>query len=90
MPFHFCTDELIAIIAMLPFIGYYFNKLHTWYHLKFKHKCHEISCQSTHVKHEESVIVVKDVESKARTNVFEILADPPKLQTKPLIDDNRS
>ena len=35
MPFHFCIDELIAIMAMIPFIGIFFRKIHDWWHTKF-------------------------------------------------------
>jgi hypothetical protein len=53
MPFHFCADEMIMIMAMIPFIGVAFRKLHVWYHTKFGHKCHEKTCDSTHVDHHE-------------------------------------
>jgi hypothetical protein len=51
MPFHFCADELFAILAMLPFIGIFFKKIHTWYHKNSLHKCHEEKCHDTHVEH---------------------------------------
>jgi len=51
MPFHFCMDEALMIMAMVPFIGVAFRKVHTWYHSKFNHKCHEKTCDDTHVKH---------------------------------------
>lgn len=38
---HFCADELFMIMAMLPFIGNFFRKIHTWYHTKFKHHHHK-------------------------------------------------
>jgi len=41
MPFHFCADELLMILAMIPFIGAAFHKVHVWYHKKFKHKDHK-------------------------------------------------
>ena len=40
MPFHFCIDELIAIMAMIPFIGIFFRKVHAWWHAKFNHPPH--------------------------------------------------
>jgi hypothetical protein len=40
MPFHFCADEFLMIMAMLPFLGVAFKKLHTWYHAKVSHKDH--------------------------------------------------
>lgn len=51
MPFHFCTDELLAILALIPFIGIFFGKLHTWWHKHFHHKCHEKDCSAEHVEH---------------------------------------
>ena len=51
MPFHFCSDELLMILAMIPFIGIFFTKIHNWWHLKFGHKCHEKGCGSKHVEH---------------------------------------
>jgi len=41
MPFHFCIDEAMMIMAMIPFIGIYFKKLHLWYHTKVKHRSHD-------------------------------------------------
>lgn len=40
MPFHFCPDEVMAIMAAIPFIGVLFRRLHLWYHSKVKHKDH--------------------------------------------------
>lgn len=51
---HWCIDETMALMAMLPFIGYYFRKAHLWYHAKFHHKCHTKSCNETHPEHKES------------------------------------
>lgn len=51
MPFHWCMDETLALMAMLPFIGMFFRRIHTWWHTKFSHKCHEKTCESTHVEH---------------------------------------
>lgn len=41
MPFHFCMDEALMLMAAIPFLGLWFRKVHHWYHLKFKHKNHE-------------------------------------------------
>lgn len=51
MPFHFCYDELLMILAAIPFIGILFRKIHNWWHTKFHHKCHEEYCYSDHVEH---------------------------------------
>lgn len=40
MPFHFCMDEVYMILAMLPFIGAFFRKLHAKYHAKHNHHFH--------------------------------------------------
>lgn len=48
---HWCMDETLALMAMIPFIGIIFAKIHNWWHAKFGHKCHEESCQATHVEH---------------------------------------
>lgn len=52
MPFHFCADELMMIMAMVPFVGVAFRRLHTWYHIKFKHHCHS-NCQENHSHHDK-------------------------------------
>lgn len=48
---HFCSDEILMFLAVIPFIGAFFRKIHNWYHVKFKHKCHEKSCESKHAVH---------------------------------------
>lgn len=48
---HWCMDETLAVLAMIPFIGYLFRKLHVWYHTKMEHLCHEKHCDDTHVEH---------------------------------------
>jgi hypothetical protein len=53
---HWCMDETLALLSVIPFIGYIFAKMHNWWHAKFGHKCHEGSCQSTHVDHSEDGI----------------------------------
>ena len=50
---HWCMDETLAVLAMIPFIGYFFRKLHAWYHKKMGHTCHEKHCDDTHVEHTE-------------------------------------
>jgi len=51
MPFHFCMDEVLMIMAMVPFIGVAFRRVHAWYHLKFGHKCHKKACDDKHLEH---------------------------------------
>jgi len=52
MPFHFCMDEVLMIMAMIPFIGIFFRKCHAWWHSKFNHQCHHVTrCEDTHVVH---------------------------------------
>ena len=51
MPFHFCYDELLMIMIMLPFIGAFFKKVHAWYHAKNHHKCHHDGCNKEHIEH---------------------------------------
>jgi hypothetical protein len=46
-------DETLAVMAMIPFIGMFFRRLHVWWHSKFHHKCHEKTCQDEHVEHVE-------------------------------------
>ena len=49
---HICSDEILMLLAMIPFIGAFFRKIHNWYHIKFKHQCHEkVSCKEIHVDH---------------------------------------
>ncbi len=50
---HWCMDETLALLSVIPFIGYFFAKIHNWWHSKFGHKCHEAACQATHVEHSE-------------------------------------
>lgn len=50
---HWCNDETLMVLSMIPFIGFYFNKLHLWYHMKMNHKCHEKKCDETHAEHED-------------------------------------
>src|SRR5208282_1140260 len=57
MPFHFCSDELIAILAMIPFIGIFFRRFHTWYHKKTNHPSHALVCDH-HVEPVEPATVL--------------------------------
>lgn len=41
MPFHFCMDEVLMFLAMIPFIGMFFRKLHAWWHKKINHASHK-------------------------------------------------
>lgn len=54
MPFHFCMDEVLMIMAMFPFIGFAFRKVHVWWHTRFNHQCHHVTrCEDHHVVHED-------------------------------------
>ena len=48
---HICMDEILMFMAMLPFIGVFFRKIHAWWHSKLNHKCHEKACDNTHTEH---------------------------------------
>jgi hypothetical protein len=48
---HWCMDETLAVLALLPVIGFLFRKLHTWWHNHFHHKCHEDGCNEQHLMH---------------------------------------
>jgi len=48
---HICMDEILMFMAMFPFIGVIFARIHMWYHNKFTHKCHEPSCDDSHLDH---------------------------------------
>jgi hypothetical protein len=52
-------DETLALMAMIPFIGMFFRKMHAWWHAKFSHKCHEKTCDDTHVAHVEQSVVLE-------------------------------
>lgn len=44
MPFHFCADELMMLLAAIPFLGVTAHRVHAWYLKKFpKHteNCHD-------------------------------------------------
>lgn len=38
---HLCSDEIILFLACFPFIGFYFQKLHLWWHGKIHHQEHK-------------------------------------------------
>lgn len=48
---HWCMDETLAVMALIPFIGIFFAKVHGWWHKHFHHKCHEPHCHDEHVEH---------------------------------------
>src|ERR1700722_15840619 len=48
---HWCSDESLAVLSAIPVVGYYFRKLHIWYHNKSHHPCHEKQCNKTHAEH---------------------------------------
>lgn len=37
---HICIDEIMMLLAMFPFIGVFFRKLHVWWHAKVNHAQH--------------------------------------------------
>lgn len=43
---HFCQDELVAILMVIPFIGIFYRKVSHWIHIKFFHneKHHDKNC----------------------------------------------
>lgn len=51
---HWCMDETLALLAMIPLIGYFFRKVHVWWHEKILHTCHEKHCDETHAEHKYS------------------------------------
>lgn len=55
MPFHWCSDETFLLLSMLPFIGFFFKKLHAWWHKNSLHKCHDEHCDDVHVEHTDEV-----------------------------------
>lgn len=48
---HWCIDETLALLSIIPFMGYFFGKLHAWWHVRFSHKCHEKNCNQVHNIH---------------------------------------
>ena len=72
MPFHFCSDELLLILSMLPFIGVFFRKIHAWWHAQFSHQEH---------KHNEPIVHV--IETGPLRSPLEVLENPPKFNPPP-------
>lgn len=64
MPFHWCMDETLALMAMIPFIGMFFRRMHAWWHSKFSHKCHEKTCDDTHVEHKPGYITKEEIDAE--------------------------
>ena len=48
---HWCMDETLMVMMALPIIGIFFRKLHTWWHKRSHHKCHQEGCNAEHVEH---------------------------------------
>ena len=48
---HWCMDETLAVLALLPVIGFFFKKLHARWHTHHHHKCHEEGCSEEHLLH---------------------------------------
>lgn len=48
---HWCMDETLLLMAMIPVIGIFFKKLHMKWHKLHHHKCHEETCNEEHVEH---------------------------------------
>lgn len=42
MPFHFCGEEIMMFMGMIPFVGIYFKKFYQWYYVKVKNNKHGI------------------------------------------------
>jgi hypothetical protein len=55
---HFCIDEFLAIMMVIPVIGIFFRKLHAKFHKSHHHKCHQSGCHEEHVDHTLSVELV--------------------------------
>ena len=65
MPFHFCMDEVLMIMAMIPFIGVFFRKCHAWWHSKFSHQCHHVThCEEIHLEHKENLPSKEDIDEE--------------------------
>ena len=48
---HWCQDETYAVMSGVPVVGYFFKRIHKWYHNKTHHKCHHQGCESDHAEH---------------------------------------
>lgn len=60
---HICMDEILMFLAIFPFIGIYFRRVHAWYHAKFHHKCHEETCNAAHAEHDTAIALNKAIDS---------------------------
>lgn len=48
---HWCADETLAAMSAVPVVGYFFRRVHNWYHSKMHHKCHHEGCSLDHAEH---------------------------------------
>lgn len=63
-------------MAMLPFIGVFFRKIHVWYHSKINHK-----------EHKAKGPVIKYIKLGPMRDVVDILKNPPKFNPPPVLFD---
>lgn len=70
---HICMDEILMFMAMLPFIGVFFRKIHAWWHAKFSHK-----------EHKKSEPVVRVIDVGPMRDVIDIINNPPKFRPPPV------
>jgi hypothetical protein len=49
------------VLGGLPIVGYYYKKMHAWYHEKTHHKCHHHDSAADHVEHESAMAVVVNI-----------------------------
>lgn len=56
---HWCANETMAVMAMIPVLGYIFRKLQVWYHDKY-HKSDPCPCDHCEECEEESLNWVQD------------------------------
>ncbi len=55
---HFCHQELIAIMSIIPFIGIFCKTLHVWYKAKFiQHKCHDLPHEDQDDPEEKKIVI---------------------------------
>lgn len=59
---HWCNDENLALLSAIPVVGFYFRKLHAWYHSKIHHPCHHEGCAQPHVEHSDASPVIHEEE----------------------------
>jgi len=48
MPFHWCHQETMMLMSLIPFIGFFYMKIHIWFNNKFGNKCHAKNCKAEH------------------------------------------